>query len=87
VDKLCSVKMPLGWLCQPWHGRGVYAISTVSGSGGAVTVDLDRREYRPGMTIFGGPLNTKRRYAGRGWKQAIVNDAMEWLRKEVTSGR
>ncbi len=49
---------------------------------GLVSIDIKRRCFAGGASpwpreYFGRPLKT---YTGRGWKQALFNDAMDYLR-------
>ena len=45
-----------------------------------VTIDWANRCFRSGCTTYGDKLN-KREYNGAGWKQKLVNDAVNWLVK------
>lgn len=45
---------------------------------GMATVDFVARGFRSGLSVSAF-LTSKTKYGGRGWKQALVDDAVKWL--------
>jgi hypothetical protein len=45
---------------------------------GSVTIDLHGRCFRGGI-VYSGPVDSRRTYVGRGWKQQLCDDAVAWL--------
>lgn len=76
-------QLPEGWIWEEFRSVvGVAAIATPDKKN-AVTLDFKRRCFRAGFDSvgepFGGaPVNTKE-YVGRGWKKALVTDAVAYL--------
>jgi len=75
--RLAGVDLPTGWTAESWHGQDSFAICKPGVTGGAVTVSFEKRTYRAGMTIMGEALGSG--FTGRGWRQALVRAAIEWL--------
>jgi hypothetical protein len=46
--------------------------------GGIVSIDYDRRNFAVGYGTTHRAESTKK-YAGRGWRDELVSDAVEWL--------
>lgn len=51
---------------------------------GGVSVDFDIRAFRRGIN-FHGPVDSTKPYTGRGWRQALVTDTVEYLRGVLES--
>jgi hypothetical protein len=78
---LDALEVPDGWTLevlefQP-HGR---YLRVRSPNGYMATIDLEQRVFRPGMSTFSSYVS-KDKYAGRGWKRTIVEDAAAWLKR------
>lgn len=74
-----------------WHSEEVRCGQTllkmpsgIDGPGGYVTIDWDRRGFRSGYSTS-GRLTSTEKYAGRGWKEKLVADAVAWLQGVYTS--
>jgi hypothetical protein len=70
-------RIPHGWLVEwttPSQGKRLL----VESARGFVTIDLDRRGFRLGIVDRVEPNPTK--YAGRGWIDRLVDDAVAALR-------
>lgn len=80
VDK---VEVPAGWTAEEVPNAPQVAIGRPSELGGGfTTIDFERRVFGPG---YGGHpsnryIDIPMEYAGRGWKQRIVADAVAWLK-------
>jgi hypothetical protein len=48
-----------------------------------VTIDFRLRGFRMGWSTLGPLVSKRKKYSGRGWKQALVDDAVAYLQKEV----
>ena len=85
---LATLKLPDGWVADAsaWPGGAVVAIEAPASIGGFVTIDFDRRVFDGG---YGRPgqvnLPSKKKYMGRGWQEAIVSDAINWLTSVMTA--
>jgi hypothetical protein len=49
---------------------------------GFVSVDFDSRCFRSGICMS-GPFMRHGAYSGKGWRQTLVDDAIEYLREAV----
>lgn len=85
--KLEGFVVPDGWLLEGLPAQPDFALlSTPPPCSYFVTIDFRMRGFRSGYTtigrLVGEEWNTKRKkYGGRGWKQTLVNDAVEKLRE------
>jgi hypothetical protein len=85
------LRVPDGWTLEEMTGSR--DVSVLTGPGvGAATIDFQLRGFRGGMYVLSGRFvgekltrsgNVRKPYAGRGWKQVLVDDAAAWL-NEVT---
>ncbi len=77
--------VPDGWTSEPIRGRrdGDELVVIRSPDGLMVTVDFEERGYRGGMMTYGKMV--KDGYSGRGWRKALVEDAVVWL-SDVCAG-
>lgn len=74
-----ELSVPEGWKLD--HESDVQSIvSTPSPEVYYASIDWGERCFRSGMTTFGSRINHQE-YAGPGWRQRLVNDAVAWLRK------
>jgi hypothetical protein len=74
-----TISIPDGWTSDKSRdGRHTY----IRGVGGYVTVNWERREFCGGISSF---RLSKRKYAGRGWRESLVADAVAWLQSVSTS--
>ena len=82
-DKL---RIPEGWAIESLERRPDFAlITTPSPLRYMVTVDFRARGFRSGYSttskFVGEEWNTQRKkYGGRGWRQMLVDDAVDHLR-------
>jgi hypothetical protein len=78
---MATVKIPEGWsLERDGYGKGYDVLSTPPPIRYSATIDWERRAFRSGMSVTGTVASVKK-YAGRGWRQALVDDAVTHLRK------
>ncbi len=76
-----GIEVPIGWRISPYSGRkDVFVFHSPQRY--MVTVDYDRRCFRSGSSIYGRPEN-KVGYRGRGWRQALTDEAIKWLVTDV----
>lgn len=79
--------IPEGWTFRSMDGRRDTEILSAPDVG-SVTIDFQLRGFRAGITAIGRFVGEKpsksgprrKQYSGRGWKQALVADAVTWLR-------
>lgn len=76
MTELHGVHLMAGWTYEVLDGDGWVTIRCPEG--GAVTVDFNKRGFRGGVSTHGRMVSTAT-YAGRGWKQALVANAVRWL--------
>lgn len=84
--KMKEARIPEGWKLEPLSGSDQWLLSTPSPSYLA-TIDFRLRGFRSGCVqqgkLIGEKLTKKgferKMYRGRGWQQAIVDDAVAWL--------
>lgn len=75
-----KLTVPPGFIHKPdGYGKGFDVIECRGDWPGAVTIDWKARRLRYGMTTAGRHEPTPSR-AGRGWQQALVDDAVKLLR-------
>ena len=67
--------LPDGWTSEP---AGSLLTMIRHPAGYMVTIDWRMRVFRGGLTSIARPASTAK-YAGRGWQQRIVADAIAWL--------
>jgi hypothetical protein len=80
--------VPDGWLLEGLPKQPDFALlSTPPPCSYFVTLDFRLRGYRNGYSTIGmlvGKWDAKRKkYGGRGWKQQLVDDAVEHLRQTL----
>jgi hypothetical protein len=81
-------KVPDGWKFEqlkPESLEQVLLQSTPSAgmhTGYMATIDFARRLFRSGLVMHGSGVKeyAHRKYEGRGWRQKLVDDAVEWMR-------
>lgn len=73
-----DVRVPAGWTYESVSNTNDYFLIKTP-EGYMATLDFARRVFRSGMTISACPVNTVKKYRGRGWKQALCDDATKWL--------
>jgi hypothetical protein len=72
-------EIPRDWtLEQDGYGKGHDVLMTPAPIRYAATIDWVKRVYRSGMSTT-GPIVSKKKYKGRGWQQALVDDAVAYL--------
>lgn len=81
---MSDINLPEGWKSEQMpYSRNILVIDSPRGEG-FVSVDFDTRGFRGGMSMS-GPLMRHGVYSGRGWRQRLVDDAVEWLRGIIES--
>jgi len=82
-----ALRVPDGWTLEPMRGARDVVVLTAPKIGGA-TIDFGRRGFRGGFYVLSGRFvgeelthrgSRRKKYEGRGWRQAIVDDAVAWL--------
>ena len=82
--------LPEGWKIEPILHTRLQAILTCPPPTLYATIDFDCRGFRGGYCVTGKFVGEKllrsgktqrKQYDGRGWKQALVNDAVAYLEK------
>lgn len=53
----------------------VYGLKVGDIHAGFVTVDFRERGFRYGQTSLPGPMDSDKKYVGRGWRERLINDA------------
>jgi hypothetical protein len=85
-----DLRIPEGWTLEPLTGSvDQVLLRTPPPLSYMATIDFRLRGFRSGLVSHGsfvreqrgkrGP--TRKKYEGRGWKQAIVDDAVAYLRE------
>lgn len=81
-------RIPAGWTLEPATGWSEIFVLTATDHLGCTTIDFQRRGFRGGAFVISGPFvgekltrrgYTRKKYGGRGWRQALVDDAVTWL--------
>lgn len=72
-----KLSLPAGWSIDvDGYGRGHDVLTSPNRY--MATIDWERRCFRSGISISGKAVN-KKKYAGRGWKQSLLDAAVKWL--------
>ena len=72
--------LPDGWTSEEWNRC---LVITAPDRGGSVTLDFEKRGFRAGVVVH-GRLTSQMTYAGRGWMQRLLDDAVLWLQHQVS---
>ena len=84
---MTDLQIPEGWTLEPLERQPDYALlSTPLPGSYMTTIDFGRRGFRSGYSttarFVGEEWNSRRKkYGGRGWKQALVDDAVAHLQE------
>lgn len=84
-----ALTVPEGWTLEPLERQPDHTLlSTPAPFRYSVTIDFRLRGFRAGYSsigmLVGEAWNQKRKkYGGRGWKQAVVDDAVTYLRESL----
>jgi hypothetical protein len=83
---ILGVIIPEGWKLEPLPRQPDYALLSVPSDPYMVTIDFGKRGLRTGYSTSGRFLGEewnrpRKKYGGRGWKQALVDDAVDHLRE------
>jgi hypothetical protein len=70
------ISLPQGWTHE-FIGND-FTVFFAPDKQGMVTIDYKRRGYRGGYNTWGCTLNSET-YSGRGWKDNLERDALQWL--------
>lgn len=73
-----EVYLPAGWKREDLADTPGFSLYTEPQFGGMVTVDYKARAYRLGMSRH-GPVASTKQYGGRGWRDALEQDATACL--------
>lgn len=82
-----GLRIPEGWTLEPLERMPDYGLlSTVLPVRYMATIDFVRRGIRSGYSVTGRFLGDewnkpRKKYVGRGWKQALVDDAVAHLQE------
>lgn len=74
-----KTNLPEGWTAESVYDGRFTLIHSAPPKRYMATIDWERRCVRPGLVTRGQTISDKE-YAGRGWRDAIVADAVEHLR-------
>lgn len=90
-----AITLPESWTAKIGFHDHTVCLSSPPGAGGftgSVTVDFELRQFALGEVDVGrnpdsdSCLKDKSHYVGRGWRQQLVDDAVEALREAMTQG-
>jgi len=87
VSNVAGLSVPEGWTIEALPRQPDHALLSTPPPGRYMaTIDFRLRGFRTGYSttglLVGEAWNTKRKkYGGRGWRQAIVDDAAAHLRE------
>lgn len=84
AEAIDSAYLPAAWKREELPEHPGFALYTEPRYGGMVTVDYNTRGYRIGLVCI-GPLNSKKEYAGRGWRRRLEEDATAYLHAAVNT--
>lgn len=77
-------ELPPDWTHEaPRHLKDIVVLHAPDNKG-MVSVDFLQRCFRSGLSSWGPKASTKQ-YAGRGWREILVADAVEWLKGVLES--
>jgi hypothetical protein len=88
-----TLRIPDGWTLEPLTGSLNQALLRTPPPSYMATIDFRQRGFRSGLVqsgrfvgdTFGKRGMVRKKYEGRGWKQAIVDDAIAHLREVLDS--
>lgn len=63
----------------------VYGLKVGTTHVGFVTLDFRGRGFRLGRSTMPGPLDSEKKYVGKGWRERLVNDARTTLESVAAS--
>lgn len=72
-------ELPEGWEAKEVRFNGLEYIEVGHLSRGFVTIDVERRALRPGLSTTGPTISTGTVYLGRGWRDRLWADAVKQL--------
>jgi hypothetical protein len=79
-----GIKLRDGWTSELYPGREEFSVLRRPGEdGGFVTINFVRRIFAAGMVTPYQHVGNRKEYDGRGWRQLLVDDAMDWLDQYV----
>lgn len=73
-----NITLPLGWKAEAVPHYKDFILISAANNAGMVTVDLKDRVFRLGYTTR-GRVDTRTVHEGRGWKKALIADAVASL--------
>lgn len=82
-----SLRIPDGWTLEPLERQPDHMLLTTPSPGRYMaTIDFKLRGFRAGCSPIGRLVGeewnrSRKKYGGRGWKQAIVDDAVAHLQE------
>jgi hypothetical protein len=79
-------QVPSGWGLERYCDEDEFIVLRRLGGGSeeTVTIDFCRRVYGAGIGIPALHETPRVLYCGRGWRQAIVDDAITWVSNRVS---
>lgn len=76
------MKIPKDWtLTKDGYGKDFDVLTTPPPIHYSATIDWAHRAFRSGMSCTGPMASAKKKYVGRGWRQALIDDAVAHLQK------
>ena len=86
APRVDGLRIPDGWTLEPLPRQEDYALLSTPSPCYMATIDFGRRGIRSGYSttgLFVGEAWNKprKKYGGRGWKQALVDDAVAHLQE------
>lgn len=70
-----------GWTASIIEGHPHCRVFSAPNNDGHVTVDYDRRGWRIGISAYGITHPHSTAPKGRGWRERLENDAMDYLHR------
>ncbi len=78
-------QVPNGWGLERYCDEDDFIVlRRLSGDEETVTIDFCRRVFGAGIGILAPRVASRVLYCGRGWRQAIVDDAINWVSNRVS---
>jgi len=71
--------LPEGWTSESVYDDRYLLLHSAPPKRYMATIDWEKRCIRSGFNTRGSAVSEKK-YTGRGWKDALVRDAVQWLR-------
>lgn len=76
--QIADLVLPDGWTAQPYDRNDKDRI-VLRHANGFMTLDMEARLFRSGISALGKPQGPAKKPMGRGWQQSLANAAVKWL--------